>query len=509
VLGKPIVKPHVEKTTTVLTKLDVLFKQGEVPTKSRIAKIVRDTDAPRVVVLGHLGPTEDEEDALKPFHNVLVEHESDLHRGCAELGRLVEERMREHLERQLPELEKAVIAARDAKRTHEKELQVREPYEFMIDAQTTVGDELRKGRTAYVEFLAEVRDAISDKVKNAHVPVASCETSSQDIDSDSGSSARSASGSGSNGRYRSSPGKVVDMDKYAITRALTDIKMDKYTKNILKNHATIAAGNELTHSDLRACGVQLFGARDAIITKLRACMDASETRDAGQWSPAASYVKELLSKDLCNDVHKGAQPVIEHFAAKWALLYQAVLENACGILGKRVRKVIRDVFASTPQVTKRPMKQLEDRALLIADKLRNDAQQCIARLVRYNLAPLVYTTNEHYLTSSYDHIHNAEAREPPSDASSCEEIYDRWLAYRKVQSKVIIEAASKDLLGIYLIDFDAAMDTIMRSFTDPQIVAMVDAEPASRASERKRVCAELETLEALVKDFRGSANGLR
>ncbi len=42
-LGKVIVDPHADKTIYVLTKLDLLYKQGEEVAKSRLDKIIDET----------------------------------------------------------------------------------------------------------------------------------------------------------------------------------------------------------------------------------------------------------------------------------------------------------------------------------------------------------------------------------------------------------------------------------------------------------------------------------
>jgi hypothetical protein len=60
-----------------------------------------------------------------------------------------------------------------------------------------------------------------------------------------------------------------DDEKDVIRTALSEIDMDKYAKDIIKNHGTIAKCKELTTSDLRACGVPLFGEREKIINALK------------------------------------------------------------------------------------------------------------------------------------------------------------------------------------------------------------------------------------------------
>ena len=72
-----------------------------------------------------------------------------------------------------------------------------------------------------------------------------------------------------------------------------------------------------------------------------------------------------------------------------------------------------------------------------------------------------------------------------------------------MQSKVIIEAAAKDLIGIYTVDFDALVSYLLGNtcLADSEMLEAVDPEPLSRANERKRVVADLATLDELIKAF--------
>jgi hypothetical protein len=105
------VDPHADKTIAVLTKLDLLCKQGEEVAKSRLDRIVRKTKEPRVVVLGKLDPGRTEAQTLGSFDSTLSRYEGEIQLGCADLGGVIEMRMCEHLKRQLPALRKTVRTA--------------------------------------------------------------------------------------------------------------------------------------------------------------------------------------------------------------------------------------------------------------------------------------------------------------------------------------------------------------------------------------------------------------
>jgi hypothetical protein len=169
VLGKDIVDPHADKTIYVLTKLDLLCKQGEEVAKSRLDKIVDETKEPRVVVLGKLELGKTEAQTLGSFDSTMSRYEGEIQLGCADLGGVIEMRMREHLGRQLPELRKAVLTARDDKNARKKDLLVRDPRELVLNVVEKVRDVIRDNKAQKEAFLRDQRDAIMVGVKNAHV----------------------------------------------------------------------------------------------------------------------------------------------------------------------------------------------------------------------------------------------------------------------------------------------------------------------------------------------------
>ncbi len=65
--------------------------------------------------------------------------------------------------------------------------------------------------------------------------------------------------------------------------------------------------------------------------------------------------------------------------------------------------------------------------------------------------------------------------------------------------KVIIEATSKTLVGIYLVDFDALFHSLLSANIDPKVVNAVLPESSSLERERERIVKELATLEDLLK----------
>jgi hypothetical protein len=144
-------------------------KEGEEVVKSRLDKIVDETKEPRVVVLGKLELGKTEAQTLGSFDSTMSRYEGEIQLGCADLGGVIEMRMREHLGRQLPELRKAVLTARDDKNARKKDLLVRDPREPVLNVVEKVRDVTRDSKAQKEAFLHDQRDAIMVGVKNAHV----------------------------------------------------------------------------------------------------------------------------------------------------------------------------------------------------------------------------------------------------------------------------------------------------------------------------------------------------
>ena len=220
----------------------------------------------------------------------------------------------------------------------------------------------------------------------------------------------------------------------------------------------------------------------------------------------ARHIRTLAKsgQGLRNLAHVDPQPIVEDFAARWVPMYEEVLNSAVNEIDVFVRDAVKEALARGRDTdrTRRAVELLERRATAGLDDLRRDADRCVARLVRYCKPPLVFTTNEHYLTSAFQNVVGDLASKPPTDESNAMIIHARWLAFRKVQSKVIIEAAAKDLIGIYTVDFVARVSDLL---DNTRLVDLVEPESQWQANQREQVVKDLATLDELIKDFDGSS----
>jgi GTP-binding protein EngB required for normal cell division len=472
VLGQDIVEPLKEKTTVVLTKLDKLDKDDA---ESRIGKIVRETLEPRVVVQANV-PVGTEPSFLGRYIEMLAPFEKDLRRGgCSELGKIVEAQMRAHLTSQMPALKQELVFQRNAKSARVDELKPREAFQTMIAGQSAVRKSLAIGLQARNPTLRECRDELRVGIMNAHPQRLDKKLDYVD-ESDTDAFFEGA-------LFYARKKRKTGESKLSVVSMATLLKDEQASKD----NVTIQFADD--KSKAYVLKSELFYVHDSkIFEGVIECIEGI-----------------VENQGLRNTALADPQPVVEHFAKLWAKEYGAVLREVSAKLDVFACKTVKEAFlgnGGVPAEARDAVVALCEGLVSRLDSLRAEANKCIARLVRYSLAPLVFTTNEHYLTATYTSIVAASAGAKPTDMSSASLLYCQWLAFRKVQVKVIVEAAAKDLIGLYTIDFDEAVNSVLDAFTDTAIVQLVKSEPASRKNERKTAQGELEELDKILAMFK-------
>ena len=115
-----------------------------------------------------------------------------------------------------------------------------------------------------------------------------------------------------------------------------------------------------------------------------------------------------------------------------------VLREVSAKLDAFARKPVEEAFlgnAGVPAEARRAVAAVYERLGSRLDSLRDEANKCTTRLVRYSLSPLVFITNEHYLTATYESLIAATADDKPTDSSSASVLYCKWLAFNKARYK--------------------------------------------------------------------------
>ena len=389
VLGQDIVEPLKEKTTVVLTKLDKLDKDD---VESRIGKIVRETLEPRVVVQANVpvGSAPNVELELIGRHTeMLAPFKEDLRLGgCAGLGSIVEAQMRAHLTSQMPALKNELVVQRNAKSARVGELKPREAFQTMLAGQIAVqkslGIGLLKTRNT---TLRECREELRVGIMNAHPSMGDGIVSQVD---------------------------ASDTDAFFAGASFYVSKRDSEGKSSLEMATLLNMDEDGEHVTIRFVGDE---------GEVR--VDKRELHYPHH-DPDSKCVIDCIkgiadNQGLRNTALADPQPVVEHFAKLWANLYEVVLRDVGAKLDVFARTTVEKAFldnAGVPAEARGAVVALHEGLVTRLDSLRDEANKCIARLVRYSLPPLVFTTNEHYFTATYKSMIAATAGDKPTDSSS-------------------------------------------------------------------------------------------
>ena len=465
-LGKSIVTPLLHKTIFVFTKLDILATMGPDIAKQRLDHIMRETDGgTRVVALGTVdrieegartaeqdtGTDPDSAPELSAFDDVLRGYSTvELGRGCNKLASVVEERMKAHLLKQMPILETAV---RDARQRHVNRLEAIQPrpqQSVLLAASQEAHQRFNSGGKARTDFFRELREELGENIQKApydHMrrgPSESAETFLED----------------------------------ASRKALHGL-----SHLLPKPKANLAQPQALTTKE--------------------------------EWAPKAMAreIRSLVKRHqgLRNLHFVDPQPIVEYFAETLAKTVHEALSEANSKAANFLRQQANGLFkststsAETSSTSTRARKALLKIASMLRDRIQkiiDEGQANRERIVSYNRPPLVFTTNTHYLEAIFAVLMQMESL-PPTDETSAEVLYLRWVAYRKVQIKMLVETASKDLVRTFLVGFERAVTEVLA----PQVVLSKDVmdlvaeQPLELQQEEQRLKVDIEALDAVLAAF--------
>ena len=471
----------------MVTKVDLLCNQGDRVAKSRVGKIVRETKQPKVASgAGQCRlrtSAEDEARSLASVSDMLAQCGGEIQAGCAELGGLIEARMREHLERQLPELHMVVIAARDAKSARKNYLLVCEPDQLVLKVMGNVRNALRKDEDRFVAFLRDQRDVNAVGIKSA-----------LRLHSKSCRACREQHGQGR--RRRRHPRRAHVGAECWNKKKNEDAPFIRATimgVMLCQAHAEI----ELTDGETAKVD------RDSLPIK-----DDPPSCNTSRSSCGAVRAFEISHKSTA----------ARHRGRRGPLGPDVRGCSEAAAINDFARRVVAEAFArskgqNAEQCTELAVELRKRSATAGVDDLCRDADKCVRKVIRYVRPPLVFTTNEHYLASVFEKMIADLDGKPHRDERPAQIMHAQWLAFRKVQSKVIIESTSLSKVIIESTSLASTCLTLTRSFTasfwsaniDPKVVDSVFPEPSSLERKRERVVKELAKLKRTC--LRRSRNG--
>ena len=365
-LGKHVIFPHRHKAIVVLTMVDESFKKDDHGV-ALLRKIVDDTSAPRVVVLGKQPPGTKDEDALCPFAELLTTVDGEVERGLPALRDIVERRMYDHLRKQLPDLARVVQDAVEAVKLRLNQVARRAPLADATIAQGVVrarlGDQVYHKRR--LDYLRREGDALQCKIKNLRLRAI------REVDK------------GVNiGR------KAENEELFEGSEVLVGVPGEEFLQAAVLT--SVKGGSEVEYR-LTAKTTTGMVARDKV------------------WSTASGperMVQDVRAlaqelRGIRNLAHVDPQPIIEAYVTDWASRYETVLKEAARRVAASAKEWVDAWFSlDTLPVTTAPLVgALHEEMHARLAKLDTEALHAMARIVRYNRPPLVLTTNDHYLES--------------------------------------------------------------------------------------------------------------
>lgn len=457
VLGKDIVEPLREKTTVVMTKIDKLDVNDA---KSRLGKIVNETMEPRVIVRADLAEDPAEMHYFQSSMDIIAQFKTDIKIGCTKLGAILEEKMKEHLRSQMPKLHDTLVIQHREKKSQVDHLKPREKFEIMANIQRSLNARFVRIKSEREVVHQNLREELRLGIMQSSIAIDGPHEK-LDIDNDD--------------EFFEGSEVLVDLphDDYLCPATIRSIK-----------HSHVAVRVHKTSEDKNV-------SRDKLYSYRHTCAAVDK------------HIRESFEHGLRMVSLMDPQPVLEHFAKSWAESYGDILKTVVQKFHEHAEDIIKGLFLNDETILPEGMcalRQIHQHVALSIDQIHCKAKDCVARLIRYSEPPLVFSTNEHYFTSLYKGFVKTMDT-GATDACSSELIYCKWLAYRKVQVKVIVEAAAKDLIGLYTIDFDGIVENALESCLTQDVVNKVDNEPSGRAKKRKIATDEEQDLKSILNLF--------
>lgn len=464
VIGKPVVQGYESKTVVVFTKVDLLFtsrEHGDPSARLRQALAGTDAFAGRFVVNATSSPDQELVDLDGLSGSVLGRFEDSFVLGHKRLREELESRLCDHVDAQLPRLVEMARSAKEVVVEGLNRLRVQAPVQVMVEAQTSVRRRLDGQLLALQNSLRTARETLAADIKRS---------------------------------------SYTEEAEDPIRAVLLEAGLgDLYPRIYNLAGGSLARCKRLTHGDLRGAGVDLFGERDKIVEAFKRVGNWEDSPDDGASGDAGhglGSVDGLIQnmQGLTNTAHVGPHQVVEHFAELWADDYKVALDKASNAMSTKTREVVEIAFqAGESGRSRRAVRLLRDVALGHLGDIEQQAAACIKRLVGYNKTPLVFTTNEHYLTSNLARMN--EQSSCMDDSSSTQLLLDHWRAYAKVQVKLVAEAASKDLIGLFYRDALDAVRAVIQQFVGEEFTQRVDEAPESWSVKREQLKGDLQSLD--------------
>lgn len=170
-------------------------------------------------------------------------------------------------------------------------------------------------------------------------------------------------------------------------------------------------------------------------------------------STVINKIKSIIDENrgLVNTGHTDITPAITYFAEEFAKDYASILGEFVGIINNIVNKYVSDIF--NINVENYIMKALNKKKQDFYNEVNENKDKLserVVELVRSNMGPLIYTSNEHELNLAYNDMIQGKTFDGVN--GSLEQIYYRAKAYLICQKSYVIENATKNAMLLLYVD---------------------------------------------------------
>ena len=422
---------------------------------------------PCIVVLGD----KDEETEIKVmagFKSTLTEFGSDeLLFGAPALSAVLEKRMIQHLKAQLPRMLEAIdneIAATEAEL---KTIELRPPIQEMLKATEVIKGAFNEGYHYRETELRKMREKMCECIKGLEL----FETGEQEWTA------------------------VNDLDELFEGQRARFLK-DRFWS---KEHRIVKVAKD-SKTVLLQCVLDGGRSDPECVSVQRSSLEIVLPSQAS----AVNAIQLLTDKGrgLRNTSHSDPQPIIERFMEPWAVKVAQVMRETAANMCKLATEQAIVAFknARVPVAASEAVLGLLEVYKRHIVSLNASAISGIDRIESFNKPPLVFTTNDHYLESIFKHFVAKENTEStlPTDESSAKILYFRVKAYHKVQTKLVSEAASKELIGLWTTQLNAGLNEVL-AFAETEEFVNLIKQPVGRERRRAELQAALISLKDVSK----------
>mmetsp|Transcript_32254 Transcript_32254/g.86367 ORF Transcript_32254/g.86367 Transcript_32254/m.86367 type:complete len:692 (-) Transcript_32254:133-2208(-) len=462
-LGNDFMRNHKIDRVTVLTHCD---KVGPALPRLQITlSKASETSSMTFAVDGSAKSEADEAEQLQ--HLALLEGENfDI--GARALGEHLEERMRKHLEDQMPIAVDELRTSLDDTTAALLKLVRKPPSRVLFEFVESLRRKFREEKTTLMNDVRELVMKVALEIRDYQWSPEGCTTVRVLDEFD-----------------ELEPGTTVQVNVQPNDNLFTKVFVTSVTDKTVSWEQRDASGSRVGEPGSTP-------------------MSNVYSAESGSCSDMIAEIS-LLGNDrgMRNMLHVDRQPIITVYMQRFAKHYAKILTDRGQELRSMVSKTIDGVFKATAEVTaaaaERPRtaalaKELRRRLSQLEAEAHVKMDEAFKTLETHNTHPdLVFATNEHYLNDLVKKMVAAD-RDITSDAGSARHIYHNVRAFLKVQRKQVCETAVKELVRTGVLLVEEAFERLMTSDLS-DCHQLLEDEPESVTKRRAQLEARQRVLE--------------